>query len=458
MSYRRHYDALTCDSTGCPPPATWEQGAAPHRRLRAASRTPSRGAPHTIRLQFQSDKNWADQGKMVDVFIHIPKTAGTTLRTVLARQYGLQNILYFEPGGPSWDPSVSEKEYIEKAQAAGQPALITGHHAFGIHHLLKSPCRYFSMMRDPIDRVISEFYYAFVFEEHIHGEEIRSGRLTLEQFIEDPTLAPRHGQAELLAGFFSSRGGVVSTAIANVENCFTSVGTTERFDESVLQIAKSLGWGPPLYLERNVTRLDEKTVEERERLRADLRAQYAEKFKDEYDLHRVINNTITQRASSEGIPFAKALQAYREIQLDVARTFTDDIHQRYELRADDLLPDYFHRYVGSTAYNDITNYLNSPNLPFRKPRNYFGILEEVDKGSITGWAADLCSSEPLTVSVLYGNETIAVERCEIWREDVVTDGYAIGPCGFRVYLSDLFDDPGMLKVCFEDTPIELKRL
>ena len=86
------------------------------------------------------------------IFIHIPKTAGETFNMVLQRHY---------PGEATFDsPSVPFSVVIEQLdnlseQRKASVGCITGHIPFGLHRYLDQEVRYFTILRDPVDRVIS---------------------------------------------------------------------------------------------------------------------------------------------------------------------------------------------------------------------------------------------------------------------------------------------------------------
>ncbi|MEM0905862.1 MAG: hypothetical protein AAGJ94_00765 [Pseudomonadota bacterium] len=84
------------------------------------------------------------------VFLHIEKTAGSTLSKYLRRALGDDRYRWFP-----------EEKLL---QAAGSGALsglwmVAGHIPFGFHHLIGRRCLYVTMLRDPIDRIESWYYY-----------------------------------------------------------------------------------------------------------------------------------------------------------------------------------------------------------------------------------------------------------------------------------------------------------
>lgn len=83
------------------------------------------------------------------IFLHIGKTAGTTLREdVLTPGYEGRVISGDRRGVP--------KMPIEMAHSID---LMFGHFPYGYHRWLREPHLYITMLRDPIERVVSHYYY-----------------------------------------------------------------------------------------------------------------------------------------------------------------------------------------------------------------------------------------------------------------------------------------------------------
>ncbi|MCS3708305.1 hypothetical protein GGP62_003215 [Salinibacter ruber] len=80
------------------------------------------------------------------LFTHIPKTAGTSLRL------GVFN--------PNVSDSHSPSGYRSALATQGSFDLVEGHFPYGLHYLywIENP-RYFVILRDPVDRAISHYYF-----------------------------------------------------------------------------------------------------------------------------------------------------------------------------------------------------------------------------------------------------------------------------------------------------------
>ncbi len=391
----------------------------------------------------------------MDVFIHIPKTAGSTIRTILSRQYGADGILYFEPGSPGWPAGVTQQQFLDREREAREVRLVTGHHPYGVHERLKTGVRYFSMMRDPVARQISNYFYAFSYEHHPLRASIRAGELTPQQFIRQQARLPGTAQSHLLAGASDTGAGLRAAACHNLEHAFQAVGIAERFDESLLYIAKVMNWHPPVYMRRNVTRLDDERQAERHDSEMQVRTILAHLLADDYAAYHRAQQVMDQWIAAEGSAFATAHAAFAEIQHDIARQDDDRKYAEYFFQNDARLPALMERYAGSAAFRTMAEYLAAPLALPRATPNYTGQIDLCRGGAIAGWALDLGSFAPVEVQVLrYGSE-LAHIRAERARPDVLAAGYPRADVGFR-FEHPALQDPSGVEVLFGSGPLRLR--
>jgi len=88
------------------------------------------------------------------IFLHIPRTGGTTFRDILERFYHPKNVIEIK--------KFIESEKIIKTLTKEEQSkikLIKGHLNFGIHEWIDGECKYITFLRDPIKRIISTFKY-----------------------------------------------------------------------------------------------------------------------------------------------------------------------------------------------------------------------------------------------------------------------------------------------------------
>ena len=194
-----------------------------------------------------------------DLFIHlhIPKTGGTTLRDIIQRQYRAEKILMI--------PKLKESENIIKEISASninQLKLIQGHLKYGIHNHFHRRAKYFAIIRDPINRVLSTYYYVLSQKNNPQNLSTSNNQMTIYDFVQsgvNPFLI--NGQTQLISGKTGDIDNPIieseelfSLAKENIENDFLFLGITEMFDETILILKNMLGWHMPYYSIANRTK------------------------------------------------------------------------------------------------------------------------------------------------------------------------------------------------------------
>lgn len=164
--------------------------------------------------------------------LHIPKTAGTTLRMIIDREYDLERKLQIEG-------LYSSSDFVKLygRDTLNSVDVISGHQYFGLHEHIDVPCKYIAMLRDPIERVLSTYKHTARMGEQDMGW---LKRLTTHE-------QGSNLQTKMLAGGELDLG----RAINNINNSFSVVGVSEMFDESVLLMQQKLAWSLPYYVIEN---------------------------------------------------------------------------------------------------------------------------------------------------------------------------------------------------------------
>ncbi|MEC4991613.1 MAG: sulfotransferase family 2 domain-containing protein, partial [Oscillatoria sp. PMC 1068.18] len=204
------------------------------------------------------------QAKLSVVFLHIPKTAGQTLHEIIEKQYSEKQIYTI---GSKTQQRIEQLKVLPETERS-KIKVIKGHLLFGIHDFLPQPCTYITMLRHPVERAISTYYFVLRSKIHPLHEQVTSQQMTLEDFINSGISTDLdNGQTRRLAGV--STGGLSSQqkvplgqcsenlleiAKANLNSQFSVCGITEKFDESLLLMSKKLGWKNIYYRKKNVTK------------------------------------------------------------------------------------------------------------------------------------------------------------------------------------------------------------
>jgi hypothetical protein len=191
------------------------------------------------------------------VYVHIPKTAGMTLRHVIARQYAGQPVYSF--GENHLDEM---RVFLAMTQAERDAfACIMGHVHYGIHRYWSAPASqvaYITLLRDPVERTISSYY--FIVRNPTHPLYPRYRDVSLLDYASKETRGER--QLRYIYGFRPDGGtygdaqrlpaDALDVAKARLQNEFKLVGLVEQFDHTLLLLQKAFGWSNVYYAARNV--------------------------------------------------------------------------------------------------------------------------------------------------------------------------------------------------------------
>ncbi len=250
------------------------------------------------------------------IFMHVPKTAGTTLTTFLDQQFDREQICPHEV--------IHQAHLYTREQFQGYK-LIRGHLNYDHIEGLLSPGRLITVLREPIARTISQ--YRFFRRE---GEGLRKQypgatatvdaamSQSLEQFLRNPTPEVRHHidnmQTRQSAGYgfaFNPAAGdeaILSRAMENLRR-FDLVGLTEALPQTLELLCWLYAWYAPPQVEQlnqappqedfKVTGAEYELLHELNRLDLRLYAAWRERFWEQYNRHRCKPaSSATSRAST----------------------------------------------------------------------------------------------------------------------------------------------------------------
>ncbi len=175
------------------------------------------------------------------LFLHIPKTAGTSLRAIVDEEYqGPLQVALYEPF--PYSPEVLEQL---KAQATTAKAFI-GHVFFGTDEVLGVRASYVTFLRHPVSRVVSYFLHNKRHDNSPYFDHIRRG-MTLRSMVEDHAIPEvNNNMTRMISGLHDNSAlhsrDVLDLAIANMEDRFIFVGLSESLDDGLRVLSHRLGW------------------------------------------------------------------------------------------------------------------------------------------------------------------------------------------------------------------------
>jgi hypothetical protein len=198
------------------------------------------------------------------IFLHIPKTAGTTLNRIIEWQYNPLAIFTMDPYRIRATPERLQKLSERRRRSL---RMVRGHLYYGIHEFLPQGATYFTMLREPVARFFSSYYFIQRRPLHPMHRKVTTERIGVEDFIR---LTPRRQnlQCSLIAGIKNGETydeRILDRAKENLLKSFSVVGISERFEESLLLMAKTFDWEIPFYENRKVSKtrpqIDPRAVE-----------------------------------------------------------------------------------------------------------------------------------------------------------------------------------------------------
>lgn len=194
-------------------------------------------------------------GEETLIFLHLLKTGGRTLVSVLKEN--IANEYRFHYGQGAGEKLDDLKALPEDQRRSLR--LIHGHLHYGIHTYLPQPSTYITLLRDPVERVISHYYYALHNPKHYTHEMVTKKGMSLADYVTCGITDLNNGQTRCIAGdrshrlkFGESDTALLEAAKQHLNQHFLLAGVTERFDEFILLLRHQLNLRHILYTHSNV--------------------------------------------------------------------------------------------------------------------------------------------------------------------------------------------------------------
>ncbi len=172
------------------------------------------------------------------LFLHVPKTGGTTMADILSAVYGKE---YLRATPAKLYDLLNTKIHIKDYKA------VLGHYSIKdpFYAILDQPINHFMMVREPVDRVISQYYYLRDQEKHpLHDLAMK---YTLEEVVTTDLiyeLGMANKQTSLIttASYTTKDSLIIAEAKRNLNNLFTLCAIFERYAEFIQICSKEFGW------------------------------------------------------------------------------------------------------------------------------------------------------------------------------------------------------------------------
>jgi Sulfotransferase family len=187
------------------------------------------------------------------IFLHIPKTAGTTLNRILEWQYSPFAIFTMDP----YRIRATAERFKRLSEARRRRLqVVRGHLFYGIHEFLPQGATYITMLREPVARLLSSYYFVLRRPLNPLHRKLKREGLGVEDCIR---LFPdrNNTQCRFIAGVKDAAIAderLLDMAKENLTKSFSVVGICESFEESLILISKTFGWEVRFYENRKVSK------------------------------------------------------------------------------------------------------------------------------------------------------------------------------------------------------------
>ena len=193
------------------------------------------------------------------LFLHLAKTGGMTLADILARNLATEQFLHIDlvesdaSAMGIWSAAAVERALARmSASDVARLRAVWGHYRHDVQACLPKPCAVVTLLRDPVDRILSAYYYT--------GSLAWESRETMENYFRrrDYPIGLDNGMCRVLSGRpaldpvgpeedattenFPRVGEADFEAAAGNLESYLVVGTTERFDETLIVLGSDLCW------------------------------------------------------------------------------------------------------------------------------------------------------------------------------------------------------------------------
>jgi len=199
------------------------------------------------------------------LFMHLPKTGGTALRTAVLQAYGGREVGMVYGAGELAGAMSREQFQALPAEELARFDLIVGHFPFGVHRRVTRPSRYVTVVRDPVERVASLYYHflnlpgiRFGGKGHRERLRMRLGRTSLERWVFErqrpdvDNLMVRNIAGARGVAFGRCTAAMLEQALTNVDKHFAALLVTDEMDRSALVLEQVVGSPLPAVSRENV--------------------------------------------------------------------------------------------------------------------------------------------------------------------------------------------------------------
>lgn len=196
------------------------------------------------------------------VFLHIPKAGGNSLNAFLLPNFSVEEIFDVNEGLDYANRLAALSHLPEDRRRSLR--LVYGHLPFGVHQDLPNRCRYFTVLRHPVDRITSHYYFVKEQRKHPLHDAVVSQNLTLAEYATSgltgelnngmTRLISGRAESDSLRGHAPCQSDELQRALDHLDEHFDVIGLLEHIDASLQLLSSVYQWPNQKAVIRNRTK------------------------------------------------------------------------------------------------------------------------------------------------------------------------------------------------------------
>lgn len=203
------------------------------------------------------------------IFMHIPKTAGSTLHQLFHLNYRKEQIYTLGITGAPTEGSFIDRHTASVAnfhsltkQEQSEFKVVLGHMPYGLHRAFESDAQYITFLRHPISRILSHYNFVKESPRHYLHDKTKNEAKTVADYVERlKSKELNNGMLRCFLGkdhqkipFGGCRREMIEVALERIEKRFVAVGIQEYFEESISHLCTVNDWKTSEIKARNVSK------------------------------------------------------------------------------------------------------------------------------------------------------------------------------------------------------------
>lgn len=246
-------------------------------------------------------------------FLHLPRTAGTTIDAIFARHFAPEEVLKVYDEQEYREHRAHSREELQKYKYITGHLLLT---SMAPPMFCDTPVEVFTLLREPVGRLVSEYRFLRTWDKNHLYQRLNEGQLSFAEYLRSSDHYLKFRGKNFMTRCISGRGfsvdkhpvAALATAKKNLERVFLFFGLQERFTESLLMLGDMFGVKDLLHERRNALKTDQQIPVSEDEI-----ALAHELNRADLELYAFAQQLFEERVASRGVEFRQRVKAFELI-------------------------------------------------------------------------------------------------------------------------------------------------